>query len=119
MSATTTRAPRVSFTLSLVDGEGTVQFQSQAIEQLLGYKPEELAGSAWFSLLHTEDEAPVRTQFSEMVTRGSEQARWVLRFRAAAGGWRAVEVRARNLLADPDVGGVLLSLREVPARRAV
>jgi PAS domain S-box-containing protein len=119
MSATALRTPRFAFTLSLVDGEGTVQFQSAAIEQLLGYKPEELAGSAWFSFLHSDDAEPVRSQFSDMVSQGSEHARWVLRFRSAAGGWRAVEVRARNLLMDPDVGGVLLSLREVPGRVGV
>jgi len=106
-----------AFPLSLVDQDGTVRYQSAAIERLLGYKPEDLSGAAWFSLLHDDDAAPVRTQFSEMVSRGGDQARWVLRFRAAGGQWCPVEVRARNLLADPDVGGVLLTLRAVPGRR--
>lgn len=102
--------------LSLVDDEGTVRYQSAAIERLLGYKPEELAGAPWFSFLHDDDAVPVRLQFTEMVRRGTEGARWVLRFREAGGGWRPVEVRARNLLADPDVGGVLLTLRALPER---
>lgn len=106
-----------AFPLSLVDQDGTVQYQSAAIERLLGYKPEDVAGAAWFSFLHAEDAAPVQSQFSEMVKGGGEQARWVLRFRSAGGDWRPVEVRARNLLADPDVGGVLLTLRAVPGRR--
>jgi PAS domain S-box-containing protein len=111
------RPQRAAFTLSLVDQEGTVRYQSSAIEQLLGYKPEDVAGAPWFAFLHTEDAEPVREQFADMVSQGNEQARWILRFRAAAGDWRPVEVRARNLLTDPDVGGVLLSLRAVPAAR--
>lgn len=111
------RPPRIAFTLSLVDGEGNVQYQSSAIERLLGYKPDDMAGEAWFEFLHAEDAGPVRVQFADMVSSGDEQARWVLRFRAAGGGWRPVEVRARNLLTDPDVGGVLLSLRAVPQER--
>jgi PAS domain S-box-containing protein len=107
-----------SYTLSLVDQKGNVQYQSSAVEALLGYKPEEMAGSAWFSFVHTEDAQPVQSQFDEMVNRGGEQARWILRFRAARGGWQPVEVRARNLLADPDVRGILLSLRAVGARPA-
>jgi PAS domain S-box-containing protein len=116
MGTTTHPQYSPSYTLSLVDKEGNVQYQSSAVEALLGYKPEEMAGSAWFSFVHTEDASPVQSQFDEMVNRGSEQARWILRFRAARGGWQPIEVRARNLLADPDVRGVLLSLRAVGRR---
>lgn len=104
---------RPSFTLTLVDREGTVQYQSSAVETLLGFKPEEMAGSAWFSFVHTEEAGSVRDQFRELIRQNGEQARWVLRFREAEGGWRPVEVRAKNLLEDPDVQGVLLSLRAV------
>ena len=111
--STHTPTQQPSYTLSLVDKEGRVQYQSSAVEALLGYKPDDMAGSAWFSFVHNEDAEPVESQFADMVDGGNEQARWVLRFRAAEGGWQPVEVRARNLLADPDVRGVLLSLRAV------
>ena len=110
---TSPHTQRPSYTLSLVDEEGRVQYQSSAVEALLGYKPNDMAGSAWFSFVHNEDAQPVQDQFAEMIDHGDEQARWVLRFRAAEGGWQPVEVRARNLLADPDVRGILLSLRAV------
>ena len=119
MSTATQALRRPSYTLSLVDQQGNVQYQSSAVEDLLGYKPEDMAGSAWFSFVHAEDASPVQDQFDEMVSRGSGQARWVLRFRAARGGWQPVEVRARNLLADPDVRGVLLSLRAVGRQAAI
>lgn len=109
----TTQAHHPSYTLSLVDRDGRVQYQSSAVEALLGYKPDDMAGSAWFSFVHNEDAQPLQSQFAEMVDRGNEQARWILRFRAARGGWQPVEVRARNLLSDPDVRGILLSLRAV------
>jgi PAS domain S-box-containing protein len=116
MSTTAQALHRPSYTLSLVDGDGNVQYQSSAVEALLGYKPDEMAGSAWFSFVHGDDALPVQTQFQEMVQHGGEHARWILRFRAAQGEWQPVEVCARNLLADPDVRGVLLSLRAVGRR---
>ena len=116
--STTTQVPHPSYTLSLVDRDGTVQYQSSAIESLLGYKPGDMAGSAWFSFVHTEDAQPVQSQFDELVNQGGEQARWTLRFRAAEGQWQPVEVYARNLLTDPDVRGILLSLRAVGRKRA-
>lgn len=118
MSTAAETLDRPSYTLSLVDKQGNVQYQSAAVETMLGYKPEEMAGSAWFSFVHTDDASPVQNQFDEMVSRGSGQARWILRFRAARGGWQPVEVCARNLLADPDVRGILLSLRAVGRQAA-
>jgi len=114
---TTTQVHRPSYTLSLVDREGTVQYQSSAIESLLGYKPDEIAGSAWFSFVHKEDAQPVQSQFADLVDQNREQARWMLRFRGAEGTWQPVEVYARNLLRDPDVCGILLSLRAVGRQR--
>ncbi len=113
---TTLRTQRPSYTLSLVDRGGLVQYQSAAIEALLGHRPNDLAGAAWFSLAHPEDAPPVRAQFADLVSGNEAKARWVLRFRAAEGGWRHVEVYARNLMVDPDVGGVLLSLRALGER---
>jgi PAS domain S-box-containing protein len=118
MSTTTQALHRPSYTLSLVDQEGNVQYQSSAVEALLGYKPDEMAGAVWLSFVHSDDVPPVQSQFEELVSGGGAQARWILRFRAARGGWQPVEVRARNLLADPDVRGVLLSLRALGQRPA-
>lgn len=118
MSTTTQKTLHPSYTLSLVDRDGTVQYQSSAIESLLGYKADDMAGSAWFSFVHKEDAQPVQHEFDDLVNQGGGQARWMLRFRAAEGGWQPVEVCARNLLTDPDVGGVLLSLRTIGHKRA-
>lgn len=115
MGAPQPNAAQSAFTLALVDGEGLVRYQSSAVQNLLGYRPEDLAGNAWFSFLHADDAGAVRNQFQELIAGNGQQARWIIRFRAASGGWQAVEVRARNLLKDPDVEGVLLSLRAVPA----
>lgn len=105
------------FTLSLVDRDGTVRYQSAAIQHLLGYRPGDVAGAAWFSLLHADDAGAVRAQFSDMIEQPEADARWIIRFRAAEGGWRPIEVRAKNLLQDPDVASVLLSLRPMPEPR--
>jgi len=114
LTISSANARPTAFTLSLVDRDGTVRYQSSAIENLLGYRPEQIAGNAWFTFLHHDDAHAVESQFTDLVDEGGKTARWIIRFRSAEGGWRPVEVRARNLLSDPDVDGVLLSLRAMP-----
>jgi len=114
------RAPlRDAFTLSLVESDGTVRYQSSAIEGLLGYEPDQLAGTAWFQLLREEDAPRVREQFAALIAKGADSGRWIVRLRSATGSWQPIEVRARNLVSDPEVNGVLLSLRALPAVRHV
>lgn len=106
---------RDAFTLSLVDAKGAITYQSSAVQALLGYDAQAMSGSTWFTLLREEDAERVRDQFDSLVSRGVDGARWIVRFRSANGGSLPVEVRARNLLSDPEVGGVLLSFRAMPA----
>ncbi|MEM1042666.1 MAG: PAS domain-containing protein [Bacteroidota bacterium] len=110
---TTAQKGLPSYTLSLVDCHGTVQYQSAAIEPLLGHRPDEVAGAAGLLFVHAEDIRPVRKAFDELVRQEGGQ----VRFRAAEGAWQSVEVQAHNLLADPDARGMLLSLRALQRPR--
>ena len=106
-------ARRPAYTLTLLDEEGIVRYQSPSVEQILGYRPDELLGGRWFERIHEQDRAPLLTHFSAFVESGDERARWLVRFRNSSGTFCPLEARARNLLDDPDVGGVLLTIRLV------
>lgn len=106
-------ARRPAYTLTLLDEEGIVRYQSPSVEQILGYRPDELLGDRWFERIHEQDRAPLQNHFSAFVKSGDERARWLVRFRNSSGAFCPLEARARNLLSDPDVGGVLLTIRLV------
>ena len=60
--------------VSMIDGAGTVQFQSSSSESILGYRPEELVGRSAFTLVHPDDLQMVRRVFAQMVQGQRERS---------------------------------------------
>ena len=103
--------------ISVMDPDGTVRYESPAVERVLGYRPEELIGRNGFDLAHPEDQARLRAIFAAATGAPFSPAREELRFRHKDGGWRTVEAIAQNLIADPNVTGVVVNLRDITGQR--
>ncbi len=97
--------------------DGTVTYQSEAVQRVLGYRPGERVGQSMFDIIHPDDIAAAKATFGELL-RSPELVR-VLEGRArhADGSWRDIEVTARNLSEDPAVGGIVVNYRDVSERR--
>ncbi|MGH7790639.1 MAG: ATP-binding protein, partial [Candidatus Binatia bacterium] len=103
--------------VSILDGDGTIRFASPSHERVLGYTPEELVGRNSFELLHPDDRAAVLGNFRDGIALSGPTTRSEYRIRHRNGSWRVVESAARAALDDPVLAGVVVSSRDVTARR--
>jgi diguanylate cyclase (GGDEF)-like protein/PAS domain S-box-containing protein len=101
--------------ITVVDSELNVTWQSPSIAQLLGHDPEQLLGARITGLVHPEDVADLEHALAS--TNGTVTLS--ARFHHTGGDWRHLEAIAENRLADPAVGGTVLSMRDVTARKAL
>ncbi len=93
--------------ITVLDSAGTILYESPSIEQVLGYKPEELLGRNAFELVHPDDLADIVETF----TRGF-QSREITplveaRFRHKDDSWRAVEMIGKPA---PDRTGQMIGI---------
>lgn len=103
--------------ITLLDGDGTVRYESPSIERILGYQPEELIGKNVFDYVHPEDLERVLNTFTEGLA-DSELPRFVeYRFRCKDGSWRHLESVGNNLLDDPGVGQLVINSRDITERK--
>ncbi|HET8672616.1 MAG TPA: EAL domain-containing protein [Thermoleophilaceae bacterium] len=103
--------------IAVVDLGGRVLYQSPSIERILGYPAEGLVNRPMLEIMHPDDAEASVAYFLEAVKTGEVTApvRW--RVRHADGSWRHVETIYKNLAGDPNVGGVLLTTRDVTHRK--
>ncbi len=104
--------------LTIIDDAGIIQYQSPAVQRLLGYDPGELVGAELIAVVHPEDQ-PVVDTFLNRVTggeSGTTLAEW--RMRRHDGSWLQVETVGSNLLHDPTISGLVLNTRDVSDRKA-
>jgi len=103
--------------ITVVDGDGVIRFQSPAAETILGRKPAAIIGVSVFEFVHREDLARVRDAFRAGIQAPGTVVPMPFRVRHADGTWRWLEAIARNRLGDPAVRGVVINARDITPRR--
>jgi diguanylate cyclase (GGDEF)-like protein/PAS domain S-box-containing protein len=103
----------------VIDASGRTTFVSPAVKRVLGYAPEERVGKKALDLVHPSDLDTVNKLFSDVSKAPGATATAEARVRHRDGSWRWIEGTATNLLADPNVGGIVLNYRDVGERKAL
>jgi diguanylate cyclase (GGDEF)-like protein/PAS domain S-box-containing protein len=97
----------------------TIIYQTPSAQRTLGYAAGSLEGLPLTSLLHPSDTEKAVAAYSGVASRmgASVTAEW--RVHHGDGSWRYMEVVANNLLDDPTVEGIVLTLRDVTQHKSL
>ncbi len=104
----------------IVDAGGQIIYSTPSLARNLDRPDNQVTGHELVEFLHEDDAARAIAMFREFgVGAGNAEAvnDWHLRHRD--GRLVAFEVLSNNLLADPLVGGIVLTMRDVSERRAL
>ena len=103
--------------ITVLDLQGTIQFQSPAAARILGRPPSDFIGRSVFDFLHPEDASLVRASLSRAsASPGSTQSA-VFRFRHSNGSWRTLEGIGK--LIGEDSPQFVVNSRDVTESRAL
>ena len=103
--------------VTVFDKNGTISSVSQSVEETLGYEPNELVGEDFAERVHPEDQDNVRSELSNHADEYGYSDTYRVRVSNADGEWRIIETRARNLLDDPFVEGIVLNSRDITEKQ--
>lgn len=105
--------------IAILDAEGRFTYASDSYVNVLGFESSELVGSSALELVHEEDLPAAARALERIIADAGATIEITLRCRHKAGGWRLLEARARNLLHDPAVGGIVSASRDVTQQQAL
>jgi PAS domain S-box-containing protein len=98
----------------VVAADGSLSYVGEAAARVLGYSPDHLIGARLIDHAHPDEREEVRRRIAARLTASaSTTSTVVFRFRHADGRWRWVEAVSNNQSDDPDIGGVVLNVRDV------
>ena len=101
---------------TVLDGVGVITYQSPAIKPFLGYRAAEVVGRPFVTLLQTEDAVRLQSLLSDLTATQNRSTSLELQLEHRDGTTRIGEATLTNLLGDPDVGGVVVNMRDVTLR---
>ncbi len=105
--------------ITVIQPNGTILYQSPAIEHVLGYKPDDLVGQDFFQVIaiHPDDLDRTKDLLAELLRDPGGSVAAELRLRHTNGSWRDIAANAKNLLGDPAVGGIVTNYHDVTERK--
>ncbi len=106
-----------SDTLAIVDQDGREKYVSESIEQLTGFRPDEVLNTICFDHFHPDDAARVREAAEKLINNPDDIQRVEYRRRTKNGGWIYLEGICTNHLEDPDIRGIVVNARDITDRK--
>jgi diguanylate cyclase (GGDEF)-like protein/PAS domain S-box-containing protein len=103
--------------IMITGADGTLSYISPAVEQILGYKPEDIVGTDSFVPVPPDDAERVQHIFAEVASKPGATRAFELRLQHADGSWRHLESSCTNLLHDPAVSGLVVNSHDVTERK--
>ena len=102
----------------IVDGAGRIKYQTPSVVRLLGFLPVDLDDKSMAELVDPEQHEQFQRFFRRQVTGVAERGDVVdVTLHRADGGTVEVEMVGSNLLKNPDVDGLVLTMRDVTRHR--
>jgi two-component system, cell cycle sensor histidine kinase and response regulator CckA len=98
------------------DAHATIQYRSPSYLRINGYSDEERVGQDGMNTVHPDDQATVRRAWAEVIAHPDRTGHAQYRIRHKDGTWRFIETSVKNLLANPHVGSVVVTSRDVTER---
>ncbi len=110
---------QASDVIIVLDADLVIRHQTASQSRFLHYEAAAITGVPFIDLVHPDD-VPVAVAFlSALAARAGLRPETEFRFRSADGRWVTIDALGNNLLADPRVMGIVVTMRDATKRRAL
>lgn len=107
----------ISDTVTLIDSGGQVIRTTGNVKSILGYPTEFWTVRNAFDIAHPDDLDLIRQMFVRLLETPGGEASGEFRVRNAEGNYEDIEANAINLLDDEEVGTIVVTTRNISARK--
>jgi len=100
------------------DASGVILYRSPYYDVISGYTSEERIGHSAFEIAHPDDVAAARQAWTKVLSSGPGPMPFgIYRIRHKDGTWRWVDATAQNLLSNPNVQAITVTVRDITERK--
>jgi len=103
----------------VVDPEDVLQYESPAVQRILGWKPGQRLGLRGDDFVHPDDREAASVARSSALANPGDSRTVELRQLDHAGGWHWVESTATNMVDETTVHGIVINNRVVDERKVL
>ena len=105
--------------ITIFDPDGTIKYESPAIETVLGYTPEERMGKniIHHSIVHPDDKMKKLEMLERAMASPGENINVEFRLQHKNGTYRTIDAVCRSMLDDIRINGIIATYRDITDRK--
>ena len=103
--------------IGVVSPEGKWRYLSPSTKRIMGYEAEELIGEIGFDYVHPDDVEGAMIEFSKTLEDPEIVGQSEFRYEHPERGWVWTSNRARNMIDDPHIQGLIVYTRDITERK--
>jgi len=103
----------------ILNGDGSIRYQSPSIRNITGYEPHEREGKSVFDLIHPEDIPRAIEEFGRLFRNEVSTINTEFTLKHKDGSWYTIEAVGKNLLDDERITGIVANFRDITERKHV
>jgi PAS domain S-box-containing protein len=103
--------------ISLLNAGGTIVFESNSTERILGYASGERNGLKAFDFVHPDDRQLVIRVFNDLLEEPEGHRSAEFRYQHKNGKWIWLESNAQNFINRPDINGIVINSRDITKKK--
>jgi diguanylate cyclase (GGDEF)-like protein/PAS domain S-box-containing protein len=103
--------------ITVLDADGRVAYASPSVERLLGVTSEQILDMSVFELVHHDDLERAGDILLDLLESEGPSDPIEIRVRHVSGEYRSIEAVAKNMLDDPNIGGIVINVRDITERK--
>jgi len=104
--------------VSVVDSDGTIQYQEPSVKHILGYSPDEVTDKNIWQYIHPDDREAIKSEFFSFKSSPDEKLNNVeYRVRHSNGSWKWMEANGSDQSDCPAVSGYIINSRDISPRK--
>ena len=105
--------------VAVFNKDAQLEYLSPTWEELTGYQVDEAFEVNPFKYVHPDERDSVIEQHQDILEQSELEETIEFRFKRADDTYCWLEVKGKNFVDDPDIGGVLLTIRDISDRKQV
>ncbi|HXY44019.1 MAG TPA: EAL domain-containing protein [Acidimicrobiales bacterium] len=110
---------RATDMIAVVDPDGSLLYESPAVEELFGWRLGERLSQPALEFVHPDDRERAAAALAETLANPATPLTIELRHRDSSGVWHWVEATVSNMLDEPTVRGIVVNGRVVDERKVL
>ena len=103
--------------VTILEADGTVQYESPSVEKVLGYQSADLSGKNWFDDIHPDDVTNTHQTFTNAISHPDSALFIEFRRRHHDGSWRIFEAISQKFIDNAQTTRIVVNSRDITERK--